>query len=126
MSSKKKLQQDAAYEQRKEFIKVYTEFDRWLGELNFKSKPSNTPDDYFYSFYNNYIKAMYAVEFYRNDFLNISLRFLRDDQVHKFALVGACETTYTIDEFKAIIMKYVTGSLSTIKLNLSKYDHVCV
>lgn len=97
-------------ELRKKFITDYTEIDKLLDSVGFKSKMSNTAADYHFSHYDKYCVAMYGVEYFEHEILKISIRFLRDRNEHKFMIVGLMGTssdTYTMLEFKNIILDYV-------------------
>jgi len=99
------------------FLEKYSEFNNWLSSIGFKtgSYGKSTVEDYHYSHYNNYIDDLYSVEHYHNDVLDISIRFMRDRNEHKFMLVGGIfgsySETYNIKEFK----KLISENLKTIK-----------
>jgi len=101
--------------ERQKFIDVYTEFDKWLISIGFKNKRTSNMEDYHYSTYNELITPMYSVEHYSNEFLMMSIRFLRDSYEHKFIIAsgnpfGQHSTTMTIDEMKELIL---TQSIET-------------
>lgn len=128
MSKKKKLQEELEYEKRKQFLNSYnTEFDQWMSALHFKTIRSNTVADYHYSHYNEFVKALYGVEVYRNEFLNIDVRFIRDFDEHKFMIVGIMggySEVYSMEKFKSLILEGVQKSLKEIKENLALYENI--
>ena len=125
--TKKELKKSLEFQIRMEFLSVYTEFDKWLSLYNFKSMHSNTTSDYLYSHYSQSIKTLYGVEHYKNDFLRISIRFLRDKDKHVFMFVGdigSYSEVYEIEEFKNILKKQIEESLTEIKNNLLYYETI--
>lgn len=127
MLKKNKLQEELEFEKRKQFLITYnTDFDQWMSALNFKSIRSNTPADYHYSHYNEFVQALYGVEVFRNEFLNIDVRFIRDFYEHKFMIVGILgghSEVYSMEKFKSLILEGVNKSLTEIKENLAKYEN---
>jgi hypothetical protein len=111
--------------ERKEFLDTYSEFTKWIWSLGFRSgnyKENTTALDYHYSYYNEYIDALYGIEHYINDILNLSIRFLRDTNEHKIMFIGdisSSTTLHTIEQAKELILikakKIKTEQLS--KLN---------
>ena len=90
-----------------EFIDVYSQFDRWLVSIGFKSKKTSSYGDYHYSEYDKYIDSMYGIEHYYHNILNISIRFIRDKNEHRFMLVSAnClhSKVMTLTDFKDDIL----------------------
>ncbi len=101
-------------EDRLKFLDVYSEFTKWLHSLGFREghywRESATADDCHYSHYDKHIDALFSVEHYVHDVLNLSIRFLRDRNEHKFMFVGnvgSFSETYTIDQTKEIILNDV-------------------
>ena len=107
----KRKTQDAEIAERKKFLDVYSEFDVWLRSMGFRlgnSEETSTPADYNYSHYDNYVDSLVGVECYIQETLNLSIRFLRDRNEHKFMFVGnmgSHSETYTIEEATKIILE---------------------
>lgn len=104
------------FKNRGEFLEVYNDFDKWLLCLGFRPAGVSEqchPMDVYYSYYNEYIDGMYAVEQYILDALKLQLRIIRDKNEHKFIFVGnffgVFSKLYSLDETKNII-------LSTVKM----------
>lgn len=97
------------------FIKKYSEFDKWLLSLQFKTQNTSTYADYHYLHYDNHINSMYGIEHYYNEILNLSIRFIRDSKTHKFMIVGGLgnySDIILLNEFKNQILTEV----KTLKL----------
>ena len=93
------------HKKRKQFLQAYTDFNNWLLKLGFESDKSynSTHLDCHYSWYDNKIESLCSVEHYINKRLQISLRFLRDRNEHKFMVVGECGShseLLSLDDFK--------------------------
>lgn len=100
------------YEERKHFLQVYTDFNNWLFKLGFKSDITykSTALDCHYSWYDDKIESLYSVEHYINERLEMSIRFLRDRNEHKFMIIGelgASSELIPIDEFKELLKQKV-------------------
>lgn len=103
---------DKEYEERKQFLQVYTDFNNWLYKLGFESDKSykSTHLDFHYSWYDEKIESLCSVEHYINERLKMSLRFLRGRNEHKFMVVGELGShseLLSIDEFKKDIQNEV-------------------
>ncbi len=105
--------------ERQKFLDVYSEFDKWLTGIGFRTghywKESATPYDCHYSHYNEIIDSLYSVEHFILDALNLSIRFLRDRNVHKFIIVaggtiigGFHSEVISLEEMKTVIIKSIT------------------
>lgn len=96
------------------FIDVYTEFDKWLKGLGFRIKTIDEgmmPEDNWCSAYSTYVTGLYGAESYKHDVLELDLRFARDREEHKFIFIGGFgenSKVYTLDEFRAEILHWVT------------------
>ncbi|MFY8160486.1 MAG: hypothetical protein ACOVNU_04090 [Candidatus Kapaibacteriota bacterium] len=107
--SKKKLEKSVEFSERLLFLDVYTEFDRWLSSLGFRT--ANTKEgmsllNYHYTHYDKHIDSLYSVERYLHDDLKLSIHFLRGRYEHKIMFVGEMGTyseTKTIDQAKETI-----------------------
>lgn len=97
-------------EKREKFLSVYFKFDSFLNELGFVKTNSNTTLDFHYSKYDEIFNSLYSVEYYKNDLLKISLRFLRDRNKHRFIFAGGFAShsqPIDLEEFKLIIKNHV-------------------
>lgn len=107
----KRKTQDTEIAERKKFLAVYEEFNAWLRSIGFRQgnvDESSTPADYNYSFYDKHIDSLVGVECYIQETLNLSIRFLRDRNEHKFMFVGnmgSHSEVYTIEEATKIILE---------------------
>jgi len=106
------MKKDKEYEERKQFLQVYADFNNWLLNLGFESDKSykSTHLDYHYSWYDEKLESLYSVEHYINERLKMSLRFLRGRNEHKFMVVGelgSYSELLSIDEFKNDIQNEV-------------------
>lgn len=96
--------------ERKKFLDVYTEFNKWLHSLGFRcanSKERGTHLDFHWSHYDCQVDSLYSVECYFHDTLKLSIRFLRDRNEHKIMFVGemgSYSETSNIDETKELIL----------------------
>lgn len=115
---------------RKEFLIIYSEFDKYLLSLGFRKSTYNetsTFNDYHYSYYDNYVSSLYGVECFKHDILQFSIRFLRDRYEHKFLLLFVEEkelTTTTIQESKEIILTIVRQLRDEKLLALNKLTNI--
>lgn len=108
--TKKELERTIEILERQKFLDVYTEFDRWLLSLGFRS--ANTKEsmghlNYHWGHYDEHINSLYSVECYLHDTLKLSIYFLRDRYVHKIMFIGeigSYSETTTIDETKELIL----------------------
>lgn len=75
------------FKERTEFLDLYNDFNSWLYKIGFKQLNTNSPADYNYNLYLNYVDSLHAVEHYYNEIFNINIRFLRDRYEHKFFIV---------------------------------------
>lgn len=103
---------DKEYEKRKQFLKVYADFNNWLIKLGFENDRSykSTALDFHYSWYDEKLESLYGVEHYINERLKMSIYFLRDRNEHKFMVVGefgASSELMSIDEFKELLKQEV-------------------
>ena len=106
------MKKDKEYEERKQFLQVYADFNNWLLKLGFESDKSykSTHLDYHYSWFDEKLESLCSVEHYINERLKISLRFLRGRNEHKFMVVGelgSYSELLSIDEFKNDIQNEV-------------------
>lgn len=89
--NKSKAFSEEERKERQKFLDVYNDFDKWLYSLGFRSgnwKESSNHLAYNYSHYEQKINALYGVEVYINEVLNLALYFNRDRYEHKFMFVG--------------------------------------
>lgn len=105
-------QKDKEYEERKQFLQVYTDFNNWLVKLGFENDRSlkSTALDFHYSWYDEKLESLCSVEHYINERLKMSIRFVRGRNEHKFMIVGelgASSELITIDEFKDLLKQEV-------------------
>lgn len=106
MSKKKYEERRVELLERQNFLDVYTEFNRWLFSLGFRTantKESMTHINYHYAHYNKHIDSLCSVEKYLHDALKLSVYFLRDTHEHKIMFVGEMGShseTKTIDQAK--------------------------
>lgn len=105
-------QKDKKYEERKQFLQVYTDFNNWLFKLGFESDKTYKSNslDYHYSWYDDKLESLSSVEHYINERLKMSIRFLRGRNEHKFMIVGelgASSELIPIDEFKELLKQEV-------------------
>jgi hypothetical protein len=99
------------FNERKRFLDVYSEFDKWLKSIGFRAghywTESATPLDCSYSHYKDHIDSLYGVEHNIHDVLKLSIRFLRDRHEHKFMFVwemGSYSETTNIEQTKELIL----------------------
>jgi hypothetical protein len=98
---------------RQRFLDVYSEFNKWLYSLGFRS--ANTKEgmghlSYHYGHYDKHIDSLWSVENYLHDTLKLSIHFLRDRHEHKFMFVGemgSFSSTYNIEQTKELILNDV-------------------
>ena len=107
--TKKELERTVEILERKQFLDVYSEFDKWLSSIGFRNGcfEQGSYYDYHWSHYDKYIDSLYSVELYLHDTLKLSIRFMRDRNVHKMMFVGemgSCSETYNISEMKELIL----------------------
>jgi len=107
--TKKELKRTVEILERQQFLNVYTEFDKWLSSIGFRSGSFEQGSyyDYHWSHYDKHIDSLYSVELYLHDTLKLSIRFMRDRNIHKLMFVGgmgACSETYSISEMKELIL----------------------
>jgi len=108
--TKKQLERTVEILERQRFLDVYTEFDRWLLSLGFRS--ANTKEsmghlNYHWGHYDKHIDSLYSVECYLHDTLKLSIHFLRDRHEHKFMFVGEMGSSYettNIEQTKGLIL----------------------
>jgi hypothetical protein len=104
--TKKQLERTVEILERQIFLDVYTEFDRWLLLLGFRSpntKESMGHLNYHWGHYDKHIDSLYSVECYFHDTLKLSIHFLRDRHEHKFMFVGemgSCSELQTLNKQK--------------------------
>lgn len=109
----KKEKREAEIQERQEFIDVYTEFNKWLRHLGFRSanyKESMSPLSYSWSHYNEHIDSLFGVEYYICEPINYRIYFLRDRYEHKLMFVGeigSCSEVITLEQAKEVILKDV-------------------
>jgi hypothetical protein len=85
------MKKDLEIQERQKFIDVYSDFDKWLFSLGFRTantKESMSVLNYHFRHYDKQIDSLYSVECYMHDILKMSLRFMRDRNEHKFMFVG--------------------------------------
>jgi hypothetical protein len=105
-----KLERTVEILERQRFLDVYTEFDRWLLSLGFRSantKESMEHLNYHWRHYDKHIDSLYSVECYLHDTLKLSIHFLRDRYEHKFMFVGemgSFSETTNIEQTKELIL----------------------
>jgi hypothetical protein len=108
--TKKQLERTVEILERQRFLDVYTEFDRWLLLLGFRSantKESMRHLNYHWAHYDKHIDSLYSVEYYFHDTLKLSIHFLRDRNEHKFMFVremGSCSEATNIEQTKKLIL----------------------
>jgi hypothetical protein len=108
--TKKQLKRTVEILERQRFLDVYTEFDRWLLSLGFRSantKESMGHFNYHWGYYDKHIDSLYSVECYLHDTLKLSIHFLRDRHEYKFMFVGemgSCSETTNIEQTKELIL----------------------
>ena len=102
------------FNERKRFLDVYSEFDKWLKSIGFRAghywTESATPLDCSYSHYKDHIDSLYGVEHNIHDVLKLSIRFLRDRHEHKFMFVGEMGShseVHSLEQTKEIILNKV-------------------
>jgi hypothetical protein len=108
--TKKQFERNVEILERQIFLDVYTEFDRWLLSLGFRS--ANTEEsmghlNYHWGHYDKHINSLYRVECYLHDTLKLSIHFLRDRNKHKFMFVGemgSCSEITNIEQTKELIL----------------------
>lgn len=108
--TKKELERTIEILERQKFLDIYTDFDRWLLSLGFRS--ANTKEsmghlNYHWRHYDKYIDSLYSVENYLHDTLKLSIHFLRDRYKHKIMFVGemgSFSETKTIEHTKELIL----------------------
>jgi hypothetical protein len=108
--TKKQFERNVEILERQRFLDVYTEFDRWLLSLGFRS--TNTKEsmghlNYHWGHYDEHINSLYSVECYLHDTLKLSIHFLRDRNEHKFMFVGemgSCSEITNIEQTKELIL----------------------
>jgi hypothetical protein len=103
--TKKQLERTVEILERQRFLDVYTEFDRWLLSLGFRS--ANTKESMGHLNYDKHIDSLFSVECYLHDTLKLSIHFLRDRDEHKFMFVGemgSCSETTNIEQTKELIL----------------------
>ena len=106
---KKELETIVGILERKQFLDVYSKFDEWLSSIGFRSGcyEQGSYYNYHWSHYDKYIDSLYSVELYLHDTLKLSIRFMRDRNIHKMMFVGemgSCSETYNISEMKELIL----------------------
>ena len=116
--------------ERKEFLDVYVEFDKWLMNLGFRTAnltEYSTYNNYHYSIYDTHIDSLYGVETFVHDTLKLTISFLRDRYEHKFMLVNmnSYSNVMSIEETKNIILNEVLKLRDDLlnKLNSIKYEN---
>ena len=107
--TKKELETIVGILERKQFLDVYSKFDEWLCSIGFRNGcfEQGSYYDYHCSHYDKYIDSLYSVELYLHDTLKLSIRFMRDRNIHKMMFVGemgSCSETYNISEMKELIL----------------------
>lgn len=107
--TKKELERTVEILERKQFLDVYSKFDEWLCSIGFRNGcfEQGSYYDYHWSHYDKYIDSLYSVELYLHDTLKLSIRFMRDRNIHKMMFVGemgSCSETYNISEMKELIL----------------------
>lgn len=107
--TKKELERTIEILERKQFLDVYSEFDKWLSSIGFRNGcfEQGSYYDYHWSHYDKHIDSLYSVELYLHVTLKLSIRFMRDRNVHKMMFVGemgSCSETYNISEMKELIL----------------------
>jgi hypothetical protein len=106
----KKSKKELEFLERKNFLDVYADFDRWLISVGFKSakfKESMDHLNYHWSHYDKDIDSLYSVECYLHDTLKLRINFLRDRYEHKFMFVGemgSYSKTTNIEQTKELIL----------------------
>jgi len=102
------------FNERKQFLDVYSEFNLWLKSIGFRIghywNESATTEDCHYSHYDDHIDSLWGIEHYIHDALNLSIRFLRDFHEHKFMFVGKMGShseVYSLEQTKEIILNEV-------------------
>lgn len=108
--TKKELERTVEILERQRFLDVYSEFNRWLLSLGFRSanyKESMGHLNYHYTHYDKHIDSLHSVECYLHDTLKLSIHFLRDRYEHKFMFVGvmgSVSETTNIEQTKELIL----------------------
>lgn len=110
-SKKSELEREVEILKREKFLNVYSEFTKWIYSLGFRSghyiNESSTINDYHWSHYEKHIDALYSVEHYIHDVLQLSIRFLRGRHKHEFMFVGeygSFSEVVTLEQAKEIIL----------------------
>jgi hypothetical protein len=108
--TKKELERAVEILERQNFLDIYSEFDRWLLSLGFRS--ANTQEsmghlNYHWGHYDKHITSLYSVENYLHETLKLSIHFLRDRYEHKIMFIGemgSYSETTTIEQTKELIL----------------------
>ena len=108
--TKKELERAVEILERQKFLDIYSEFDRWLLSLGFRS--ANTQEsmghlNYHWGHYDKHITSLYSVENYLHETLKLSIHFLRDRYEHKIMFIGemgSYSETTTIEQTKELIL----------------------
>lgn len=115
-------------EDRMNFIQVYNNFNKYIqDELGFKPVNTSTTSDYHYSHYDTIIDSLQSVECYSNDILQLTIRFLRDKNEHKFMIVGNSgfhSNIFTLNEFKEFLKHEVIKARDSKIADLEKFNHL--
>jgi hypothetical protein len=110
---------------REKFIEVYQEFISWLYSIGFKAGSGGSVKDYNYSFYEDKIDSLCAVEHFFIKEIDVSLRFLRDRNEHKILFVdglGNMSDIYDIKQAKFIILTHCKEAKNDKMNDLNKYN----
>lgn len=89
--------------ERQEFLKVYTEFDKWLNHHDFiqvNTTDKSSPIDYHYKHYDDHIDSMYGVERFCQVSIKLELAFIRDKNKHSIMFIGTNGRFGTVRDLK--------------------------